>query len=159
DLPDGLGPRLIQLARTEPELEVRVQLACTAKRLDARYGLAIVRELVGHDEDAGDPRAPLLLWWAIESKADSDRDSVIALFSDATLWPRPLVQSQILERLMRRYAMAGTRKDLLTCAQLFRLAPGRAQSERLMAGFEQAFKGRALAGLPDELLEAIAQAG
>ena len=33
-------------------------------------------------EDAGDPHIPLLLWWAIEDKAVSDRDAVLALLAD-----------------------------------------------------------------------------
>ncbi|MFO1496877.1 MAG: PVC-type heme-binding CxxCH protein [Verrucomicrobiota bacterium] len=157
--PPQLAARLAALARSEGNVEVRAQLACTSKRLAARPGLAIVNGLLTHDEDAGDPRLPLLIWWAIESKAEADADAVLALLSDATAWRRPLVQNQLLERLMRRYAQAGTRKDLLVCAQLFQLAPETEQARKLMGGFELAFKGRAMTGLPDELVQAMAKAG
>jgi len=64
-----------------------------------------------------------------------------------------------VQRLMRRYATPGTRKDLLTCAKLLELAPTAEDQKRLMAGFEEAFQGRSLAGLPDELIKAIAKSG
>ncbi|MBI4662055.1 MAG: ThuA domain-containing protein [Verrucomicrobia bacterium] len=154
-----LGGKLIQAAKSETNLEVRSQLASTAKRLSPEIALPILRNLVGHDEDTTDPRLPLLIWWALEAKAETDRDAVIDLFDDPSLWSRPIVQDQILERLARRYAMAGTRKDLLTCARLLQLAPSRAQSARLMSGILLAFKGRPMPHLPEELLTAMASAG
>lgn len=154
-----ISARLAELAISEPSLEARGQLASTARRLPARDALPIVRNLLGHDEDAEDNRLPLLLWWAIESKAENDRDLVVQLFSDPALWRRPLVQNHLLERVMRRYATAGTRRDLLTCAKLFQMSPGPEQNTRLMAGFEAAFKGRPMPSLPVELSGAIARTG
>ena len=60
---------------------------------------------------------------------------------------------------MRRYAAAGRQKDLLTCAQLLRLAPAPEQAQALLAGFEKAFTGRPIANLPRELVEALAARG
>ena len=59
-------------------MEVRSQLASTAKRLPAAQALPIVRNLLTHHEDADDIHLPLLLWWAIESKAESDTEAVLA---------------------------------------------------------------------------------
>lgn len=154
-----LAQKLANVALAEPHVEVRSQLASSAKRLPAHDAFPIVRNLLTHAEDTKDIYVPLLLWWAIEAKAETDRDAVADLFADARLWQLPLVQEHILERLMRRYAQAGTRKDLLVCARVLRMAPGPAQTARLMAGFEEAFKGRSLAALPDELIEALAQSG
>ena len=159
ELSAALTQRLAEMARVEPETEVRSQLACTAKRLTATPGLAIVRGLLTRDEDAGDPRMPLLIWWAIESKAESAPDSVLGLLDQSSVWTKPIVQTHLLERLMRRYAMGGTRKDLLICARLLHLAPGPESAKQLLAGFELAFKGRSLSGVPDELLEGLATAG
>jgi putative heme-binding domain-containing protein len=58
---------------------------------------------------------------------------------------------------MRRFAAAGTGQDLLTCARLLQLSPTREHSLKLMAGFEEAFKGRSIGGLPDELIQAMAR--
>ncbi len=155
----AVAEKLVQIARIEDNLEARNQLACSARRLPAGDGLRIVRNLLEHDEDAKDNRMPLLLWWAIESKAETDRETVLALFENSPLWSRPLVQKHILERLMRRYAQTGLRKDLLTCARLFDLAPGRDHAKLLFAGFEAAFKGRSMIGLPPELIKAMARHG
>jgi putative heme-binding domain-containing protein len=148
--------RLAQAALTEPSAEVRSQLACSARRLPARDDLAIVRNLLTRDEDVNDAHIPLLLWWAIEAKAESDTETVLALFQDTPLWDLPLVRRHIVERLMRRFAATGQRKDLLTCARLLRMSPGPEHTKRLMAGFEAAFAGRSLTNLPEELSAALA---
>ncbi|MEO5739850.1 MAG: PVC-type heme-binding CxxCH protein [Vicinamibacterales bacterium] len=147
--------KLIQLAREETNLEVRVQLAASARRLPATNCFGIVRELLFHDEDATDARQPLMIWWAIESKAATDRDQLVELFSASPLWDRPLVSEQLLGRLMRRFAQSGTRPELLACARLLELSHSVEQSKRLMIGFEAAFAGRALTGLPEELPRAM----
>jgi putative heme-binding domain-containing protein len=151
--------RLAKMAAGETHVEVRSQLACSARRLPARDGLPIVRQLLAHSEDSSDPHLPLLLWWALETSADVDRLAVVKLFEDPALWRLPLVEKHIVERLMRRYAQAGRQKDLLTCAELLRLAPGPEQARLLLVGFEKAFAGRPVANLPKELREALAARG
>lgn len=156
---DDIAQQLAAVAGTEPYVEVRSQLACSARRLPAAHCLPIVRQLLSRSEDVDDVHLPLLLWWAIESKSDAERDLVLQMLSDDAVWNLPLVQQHILSRLMRRYAAAGTRQDLLTCAQLLELAPARDQIAELMKGFEEAFQGRSLATLPDELVSAIDKTG
>ena len=151
----ALAHHLASLASTETNLEVRAQLACTAKRLPAADALPIVAALALHDEDARDPRLPLLLWWAIESKCASDREAVLKLFEDSPFWSRPIVGEHLLERVMRRFAATGARDDLLACARLLELAPGPEPRRKLMRGFEEAFKGRSLTGLPEELIASM----
>jgi len=151
--------KLVELASKETHVEVRSQLACSARRLPASSCLPIVTALLAHAEDQTDIHIPLLLWWALESKAESDRELVLDLFHDPALWRLPLVQQHILERLMRRYAQAGKRKDLLTCAEILRLAPGPDSAHKLLTGFEQAYVGRSLANMPEELVTALAKSG
>jgi putative heme-binding domain-containing protein len=155
----AVAQKLAALAVTEPDVEVRSQLASTARRLPAGQCLPIVRGLLTHGEDVGDIHLPLLLWWAIESKADVDRTAVLALFEDSSLWDQPIVEKHILSRLMRRWAQAGSRKDLTTCAQLLRLSPGDAHGKQLIKGFEEAFQGRRVGNLPAELVEAMSRLG
>lgn len=156
---DTLGPQLAQLAVTEPNVEVRAQLACTAKRLPSAAALPLVRNLLSRGEDVSEKRIPLLLWWALESKCDADRESVFALFRDHEFWKLPLVQNNVLERVMRRFAGTGRRIDLLACAELLKLSPGPKETKQLMSGFEIAFKGRSLSTLPEELTRAMATSG
>ncbi len=152
-----LAAELACRAAVEPDVEVRSQLACSARRLPARDALPIVRALLSRAEDAGDIHIPMLIWWAIESKAGTDPDTVLAMFEEPALWGRPIVRGTIAERLMRRFAAAGTRADLDRCGRLLAMAPGPDDARRLMAGFEAAYAGRSLAGLPAGLAEAVAK--
>lgn len=155
----ALAEALQALARQESHVEVRAQLAASARRLPATECLAIVQGLVQHGEDAGDPQVPLLVWWAIESKCGSSPAEVLALFEPSDTWQQKLVSEHLLSRLMRRFALSGTRTDLLRCAQLFELSLLHGHTQQLMQGFEQAMQGRSLAGMPPELVDVIARAG
>ena len=158
-IPAGLQKKLVELARKEAYVEVRSQLACTAKRLPAADALPIVRELVAHSEDLNDLHMPLLLWWAVESKSGDERSQVVSLFEDKAFWSLPLVEQHLLDRVIRRLALAGTRKDLIACAKLLTLAPEKKHQETLIKGFETAFAGRSLSNLPGELVAAIKVVG
>src|SRR5262249_42590976 len=84
--PKKVSPRiltaLVALACSDPSPTVRSQLACSAKRLPGAECLAIVRQLLWRKEDVSDPHIPLLLWWAIEDKAISHREQILALLHD-----------------------------------------------------------------------------
>jgi len=154
-----VAAKLAAMARDEPNVEVRSQLACSARRFPAAQGLPVVARLLARSEDADDPHIPLLLWWAIEARCGADRDAVLGLFRDPALWTEPIVERHVLSRLMQRFAAAGGRDDLRTCARLLQLAPGKPQADRLVQGFELASKGRSLANLPDDLAAALAKSG
>lgn len=149
------APVLAKLAATERDVQVRVQLAATAKRLPASVGLPIIRALASRSEDVDDLHQPLMIWWAIESKAASDRDAVLALFADKSFWSLPIIDEFVIERTMQRYSMSGETEDLQTCAKLLALAPDAARKNRLMSGLLEAFRGRRIDGLPPELASAI----
>lgn len=159
EVSDAMAVAMSELATREPYVEVRSQLACSARRLPSRHALPIVRALLSRGEDATDPHLPLLLWWAIETKVGEDPEAVLSQFDEDAIWEEAIVSTTITERLMRRFAQAGTRDDLLACAVLLEHAPTREDSERLMVGFEAAFEGRSLSVLPDRLLQAIANSG
>ncbi len=119
---DEFGAKLIKLAAEAPSPIVRSQLACTAKRLPSNVGLPIVRTILDRNLDAGDLRIPLLLWWAVESKALSDRESVLDQFANRDAWKAPANQ-QILLNLVRRYAAEGTKTGYASCLKLLETAP------------------------------------
>src|SRR6185369_10558186 len=156
---DDVAKKLADLAYRDSNVEVRSQLASSARRLPAAQALPIVKNLAQRSEDVDDIHIPLLIWWAIESKADADRDAVLALFADKAFWDQPIVSKHLTERLMRRYAATGQRKDLLTAAKLLELAPTKEHASRLMTGLEAAYEGRTIANLPVELATAMAKAG
>ncbi len=158
-LRSDLAAALADLAAAEPDIEVRAQLAATARRVSPSAAMPILRQLLAHDRDASDPRLPLMLWWAVEEHCGRDPGAVLGLLSDRELWRAPLVEGTLLPRLARRFAATGRREDLLVCARLFAASPGPTQTAALTRGFEEAFQGRPMSGLPDELLEAMARAG
>lgn len=155
----SISEKLKRMALREPNVEVRSQLASSAKRLPAAQALPLVRNLLTRTEDAGDVHLPLQLWWAVEAKAESDREAVLKLLEDPSFWNEKIVRTTILDRLMKRYAIAGTQPDLRSCARIFELAPSKADAKALLASFEDAYKGRSLGVLPPELQDAIAKAG
>jgi putative membrane-bound dehydrogenase-like protein len=153
-----LGVGLAELAATERDAEVRSQLASSAKRLPSAT-LKILENLWKHDEDIRDPHIPLLTWWALEARAEDQREQILTLFAkDWRIWSLPMVDQFILERLMQRWAMAGGRDNLLACAKLLSLAPGAKQHERLLTGLERGFAGRSSGEIPSELRDAVVKA-
>ena len=154
-----VGARMAGLALTDPNVEVRAQLASTAKRLGSLHGLAIAANLLRRSEDVADPRLPLLTWWAIEAKAAENPDDVVGVFQNRQVWELPIVREHILWRVMKRFALSGTREDLGRCGQLLALAPEDGATEALMKGFEEAFQGRSMTNLPAALSEQLARLG
>ena len=155
----AIGRQLADLAVRETNVEARSQLAATAKRLPHDIALPIARGLVTHSEDATDPRLPLQIWWILEAQAEKHPEQLLAWLKDPAVWKLPIVEQTLLSRVMRRFAATGVRKDLLVCAQILELSPNATTTKALMTGFEEAFQGRSLANLPDELATAIAKSG
>ena len=147
--------QLVVMAASEPDIHVRSQLASTAKRVSADSGLGIVKGLLSYDEDVNDPQMPLLIWWAIESHADSF-DEVETMFSDHDVWQSEITQQFILERIMQRYALTSDETSLERCARLVLLAPDDASRHRLLEAFNLAFQGRPIPRLPETLHTAFA---
>ncbi len=154
-LPAKFAQALLDLAKTEPDAEVRSQMAATSRRLPARQGLALVAALLRRDTDAADPFIPLLCWWTMVTHCADEREAVLEMLP----WETRITKEQILGRLMRRFASTELRSDLLTCARLLGAAPDDECRKLLMSGFEEAFKGRALPALPDELIATLAKTG
>jgi hypothetical protein len=72
-LPDSFLAAIVRLTATEPDAEVRAQIASTSRRLPADQGLALVRALFQRDADVADPCIPLLCWWTLEAHCAQDR--------------------------------------------------------------------------------------
>ncbi len=103
----ALATRLAEMAAGDGSPVVRAQLLCTAKRLPGEQALPVIERLLLCDGDAGDPVVPWLLWWAVESKAISDRERVTTFFADPQNRKHAAVRAN-LGRLVRRYAAEGT---------------------------------------------------
>jgi putative heme-binding domain-containing protein len=154
-VPRRFAARLVELAKREPSATVRSQLACTCKRLSGPVALPIIEQLLARAEDLADPHIPLLLWWAIEDKAVSDRAGVLKLVDSTAGWNRPIMRAVVVERLARRYLAEGKPAGFGACARLLGLAPTAADRERLIAAMEQQMDGLHFEKAPEPLAEAL----
>jgi len=174
----GLDQALASLARTEPNREVRSQLASTAKRLPAGQAFPIVQELLRREEDADDLHIPLLLWWVIESKA-TDTDSMLSFLRNEEVWRSKIFAGQITQRLGRRYtadqgprrsytyrqgvysewqierSADHLRRNLDMGAALLAAAPDATQTDLLVAGMAEGLTGAAVERVPDSMRRAV----
>jgi mono/diheme cytochrome c family protein len=91
------------LARSEPDAEVRSELAYATARLEPAAALAILQELIRR-EDAPDKHVPLRIWWAIEERITRDADGVLSWLEKAGLWQAPLFSEHLAGRIARRLA-------------------------------------------------------
>jgi len=175
--------QLETLAKNEPAVQVRSQLASSAKRFETPVALPILKALLERKEDLNDPHLPLLTWWGLEAHCDSSllnhtphvgislasrdgpapREQVLMLFQDPAVWELPAVKQTIASRLMRRFALQGIQEQakslagspsLSSCERLLQSAP---ESVRplLMSGFLEAYQGREIAALPPGLRRLI----
>lgn len=157
----AIGPEvtaaLLELAAREPDIEVRLQLVCSARRFPASLGLPLLGQLLRHSSDASDPLIPLAIWWGIEAHADNHA-GVLTWLTDFQVCDLPLAQtSQIVPRLIKRSAMLGTQDELRHCAALLSLATTDAQTQAWVTGLAEAFAGRPLPPLPTELVAALSR--
>jgi putative heme-binding domain-containing protein len=150
-----LSAEISKLAVRESDAAVRAQLASSAKRLAAADAIPIIKNLLKYHEDSDDPDIPLLIWWAIESKAETNRAAVLSLFEDREIWNSKLVKDYILKRLMQRYIMAGGMENYRAATKLMGLAPGRDEAKILVSGVHEGLRGRDVIGLSPELAKAI----
>lgn len=150
-----LSQRIAKLASSETHAEVRSQLASTAKRLPGKDAVPIIKSLLKSSDDVNDPDIPLLIWWAIEAKAESDRMAVLSIFEDKGIWHKKTVQEFLLKRLMQRYTMAGGNENYAAASRLIMLAPNDKLARVLISGMREGLRGRDVIGLSPELTKAI----
>ena len=101
---ESMRRRLVRLARSEPDAEVRSELASTAARLDSDAALPVLHALIGRGEDVSDKHVPLRIWWAVEEKITRDADVVLNWLEEAGVWQAPLFTEHLAGRIARRLA-------------------------------------------------------
>ena len=100
----ALASKLVALARSEPDPEVRSELANTAARLEPGLARAILQELIRRPEDLADKQVPLRIWWTLEEQITRDADSVLNWLEEAGLWQAPLFTAHLGARIAQRLA-------------------------------------------------------
>jgi putative heme-binding domain-containing protein len=104
-----------KLAEAEKSAEVRREIASAAIRLQSKFDVSrLVRSLLGHNEDSGDPVIPQLLWNAYEpGLAAKPKEELTWLKDNAA--NNALITDTIVPRAMRRMVATGKREDLGLC--------------------------------------------
>jgi putative membrane-bound dehydrogenase-like protein len=154
-VPAQLVARLVEMAGTEPDVAVRAQLACTARRLAPERGLDVAYRLLVRDQDANDPHLPLLLWWAVEQHAIAGREHALTLFTAPDAWQSSMIRQTIQGRLVRRYALEASPAGDQACARVLASAPLAAQRQPLLAVMDEAMRGRGAGTVAPELARTI----
>ena len=143
------------LSETEPDIQVRVQLAASAKRLSPDLALPVIDGLLGHHDDLKDLHQPLMIWWALEAHAEKGRDELLKWVEGSDVWDRVLFRNEMAGRLMRRYAMIGKPQDLNSCERLLATAPDEKAKSDLLDALQLAYEGVTMPKLPDGLSQAL----
>ncbi len=148
---------IIDLARREQDVEVRSQLAATARRLDARNGLAIVAQLLASADDLSDPHIPLMCWWAVEAHADAFAP-VVDFCSNASKTETAVFKNVIAKRLAQRFASGRTPEDFQRCERLLSTTDNLKIREQYLLGVYEAIDGRLdKVDLPENLNEQLSR--
>jgi putative heme-binding domain-containing protein len=139
--------------KEEKHPEVRAQILATAKKLPAQSALPLL--WAGDTEDISG-HLPLLVWWALESKAEKEREAVFAfLKADPDFLQTKLFHDHLAEKLSKRYALAGGEENLNSCADLLALTNDETLRGKFIAGIASAFEGSEMPKLPDSLTKAL----
>ncbi|MFN0075351.1 MAG: c-type cytochrome [Prosthecobacter sp.] len=172
--PSWLSVMSLSLLRNESHPEVRAQILATAKKLPATSALPLLWSAEARSqarqsldrtspnpssgEDGYDPSGhlPLLAWWALESKAEKEREAVFAfLKSDAAFLKTALFRDHLAEKLAKRYALAGGEENFQSCADLLALTNDDTLRGKFIAGIASAFEGAEMPKLPESLTKAL----
>jgi putative membrane-bound dehydrogenase-like protein len=154
-VPPRLLARFAEMATVEPDVTVRAQLACTARRLPAANGLDIAQRLLERDVDSADAHLPLLLWWAVEQHALANLDDTLARFTTPDAWRSALCRRTILERLIRRLVAEKSGVCDAACVRLLESAPSPEARGPLLGALDEAMKERMAESVAPVLRRAV----
>lgn len=155
-LTPDLASLVAKVVENESSVYVRSQVASSARRVSGPIAFQLIASLIKHDEDSSDPHVPLLIWWAIESKA-KEPNEIISFYKNPQTWDSQLFRNHLAGRGVRRFAAIGTRESLLHVAELLRTAPDGDAAQKMLAGFDEALQGRILKDAPVELIQELAK--
>lgn len=153
DLTPAHIAELSEVLVAEEDLEVLAQAASSAARLPMQEAFAILRPLLGKASIRNNTQLSLLTWWAIEPYCEKfPRESVALLLRKEVMAPKVFV------RLNRWLAASGNLKNLKLSAEMVSAIGEFTKDEQreLWFHFDEAFKGRSFATIPEEMILALA---
>jgi putative heme-binding domain-containing protein len=159
-----ISESLFDLVRKEAHLEVRAQMLASAKKLSAKDGLPLLW-VANNDDAMKDEHLLLLAWWALESKAEKERDAVFSFLKDFKFSMKvkkqtgfaesKLFRDHLAEKLAKRYALAGGEENFNSCAELLSLSADEGVRAPIIRGIASAFEGAEMPKLPESLTKAL----
>ena len=155
DLSSRLAMRLAEMATREPDVRVRSQLACTARRLVPAHGLEVAQRLLVRDLDGDDPHIPLLLWWAVEQHALVDLEDTLARFTSPAAWRSTMITSTVLGRLVRRLVAERNPAGDSACTRVIASAPSAQARRPLLVALDAAMRERRADTMAPSLAQTI----
>ena len=155
-LAPALHPLIAALAASEPDVQVRGQLACSAKRWPTEAALPVIRALLSRIEDATDKQQPLLLWWALESKVAGGSAPLLSWLKDSNLWSSSFFQQHLISRLGQRFTAERGVQNLQTAAALFEFANSPENVDLLINGMEAGLQGDVVTTVPESMQRRVA---
>ncbi|NBV86405.1 MAG: dehydrogenase, partial [Verrucomicrobia bacterium] len=151
-----LRPAMQALARSEMDVQVRTQLACSAKRWPVEVALPLVRALLEHHEDVSDKHQPLLLWWALERQVAEGKGQLRFWLKSSALWQNPIFKSHLISRLGQRCTAERSDEGLVMAASLFELATEPEQVDLLVRGMDAGLQGDMVRSVPEAMRKRLA---
>jgi putative membrane-bound dehydrogenase-like protein len=136
-----LFPRFVEMADRELSPIVRLYLASGLQRMKPEDRWPIMRNLIGHMEDASDHNLPLMYWYALEPLADVDPARALHLANHAEI---PLIQ----EFTARKIAMKGTAEALGIIVDRLKDMDDAKKQLAFLRGTNEGLKGRRQAPMP-----------
>jgi putative membrane-bound dehydrogenase-like protein len=151
-----ISHKLVAMGTTEPDAQVRSQLASTAKRLKPAEGLPVVLAMMRSGRDVKDEHIPLLLWWAVEQHIRQDAGAVVAWAKEASAAQSAIFDNTIVTRLAQRFAQDRKDEDFNACAALLAGFSAPAHRQSLLAGMAKGLGRGTNAKVPAALNEELA---
>ena len=137
----------------EEDLEVLAQAASSAARLPMQEALAILRPILGNKIIRNNAQLSLLTWWAIEPHCDKFPRECVAL-----VLRKEVMAPKVFVRLNRWLATSGNLNNLKLSGEMLSSIGEFTKDEQreLWFHFDEAFKGRSFATIPEEMISALA---
>jgi putative membrane-bound dehydrogenase-like protein len=140
NLPETVHQKLIQLAEKDLSPIVRLFLASAAQRMPVADRWGIVDALAAHGEDANDHNLPLMVWYAAEPLATENPIRALDLATKAKL--------PLLAFMVRRIGEGGRPAAVALLVEKLSRTEGPANQRIILAGINEALKGRRRVDMP-----------
>ena len=151
DSSESISPKVVarftELAESDPSGLVRLYIASSLPRFDAKSVCQLVDKLGQHAEDANDRVQPKLIWYGLEphvvpDRSDNENDNAIRSIVDLEI---PLLRKNLVRRLMNEIETPRPNSFVKTNIEMtvraLRIGNDQKIASDILEGMQMAFKG------------------